>query len=358
MVNVFRRSVVAGTIATAAACMSEMGMKGAMAQLMRVPALDHDKDWLRSAIQAAIQLEFATIPPYLMALWSIKDPAAPAARSILEIVLEEMLHMATMCNILAAIGGTPRLNAPDAIPLYPCALPGGVRPGLEVSLQGFRREAVRTFMAIELPEFGPAAPTTPDRTSQTIGAFYTAIEQALGRLNPAFAVEKQLSGYLGLKKVTRLDEVTEAIRLIKHQGEGSARSPEDTGPGDLSHYYRFAEMYHERRLVKDPASGKWRYEGSSLPPPDTWPVAAVPLGGYQRADVSPAVWNLLTTFDREFTAMLSQLTRAWETGNQDSFDDAVSTMSYGLSDSAVALMKTPIPHGAGNYGPCFRIQIG
>jgi hypothetical protein len=80
------------------------------------------------------------------------------------------------------------------------------------------------------------------------------------------------------------------------------------------------------------------------------------LGGYQRADVSPAIWNLLTTFDREFTAMLTQLTRAWETGSQDSFDEAVSTMSFGLSDPAMALMQMPIPSGHGNYGPCFRIQ--
>lgn len=332
-------------------------MKAAIAQLMRVPAIDHDKDWVREAVEAAIKLEFATIPPYLTALWSIKDPAAPAARSILEIVLEEMLHMATMCNLLTAIGGTPRLNAPGAVPLYPCPLPGGVHPGLEVSLQGFSREAVRTFMAIELPEFGPTAAATTGKTFPTIGAFYTAIEEALGRLDPEFARDKQLSGYLGLKKVTKLDDVSQAIGLIKHQGEGSARSPEDTGPNDLSHYYRFAEMYHERRLVKDPVSGKWLYEGQSFPAPDTWPVAVVPLGGYQRADVSAAIWDLLTTFDREFTSMLSQLSRAWEAGSQDSFDEAVSTMSFGLSDPAVTLMKTPIPSGHGNYGPCFRVGV-
>ncbi|MBV8187935.1 MAG: ferritin-like protein [Alphaproteobacteria bacterium] len=328
-----------------------------MAQLMRVPAPEHDKDWVHDAVQTAIKLEFATIPPYLAALWSIKDPAAPAARSILEIVLEEMLHMATMCNVLAAIGGTPRLNAPGAVPLYPCALPGGVHPGLEVGLQGFSREAVRTFMAIELPEFRPSAPAATKNTFQTIGAFYTAIEETLSRLDPALAPEKQLSGYLGLKKVTKLDDVIQAIRLIKHQGEGSERSPEDTGPGDLSHYYRFGEIYHGRRLVKEPVNGNWLYEGPSLPPTDAWPVAAVPLGGYQRADVSRATWDLLATFDREFTSMLDQLNRAWETGSQDSFDEAVSTMSFGLSDPAVALMKTPIPSGQGNYGPCFRIPM-
>ena len=118
MVNVSRRSVVAGATA-AAACMSGIGLKAAVAQLMRVPAFGHDKEWVHEAVQIAIKLEFATIPPYLTALWSIKDSAAPAARSILEIVLEEMLHMATMCNVLTAIGGTPRLSAPGGVPLYP-----------------------------------------------------------------------------------------------------------------------------------------------------------------------------------------------------------------------------------------------
>ena len=63
-------------------------------------------DWLKKSLQAAITLEFATIPPYLSALWSIKDELHPVAKSIREVAQEEMLHMALACNMLASLGVT------------------------------------------------------------------------------------------------------------------------------------------------------------------------------------------------------------------------------------------------------------
>src|SRR5262245_57028318 len=49
--------------------------------------------WLQNALQSAITLEFATLPPYLTALWSIKNETDPVAISIREVVQEEMQHM-------------------------------------------------------------------------------------------------------------------------------------------------------------------------------------------------------------------------------------------------------------------------
>src|SRR4051794_36780105 len=85
-----------------------------------------DESWLREALQAAVELEFFTIPPYLIALWSIKDESSGPSRTIREIVYEEMQHMALVCNLLAGIGGLPRINSPRSIPLYPRPMPGGV----------------------------------------------------------------------------------------------------------------------------------------------------------------------------------------------------------------------------------------
>ncbi len=51
-------------------------------ELMRVPESEHDLDWLKESLQAAIKLEFATLPPYLAALWSIKQDSDPVAMSI------------------------------------------------------------------------------------------------------------------------------------------------------------------------------------------------------------------------------------------------------------------------------------
>ena len=114
------------------------GTRNTIVDLMRVPPADYNLKWLKNPLQAAVQLEMATIPPYLCAMWSIKDPADPV-RAIRDIVLEEMSHMGTACNVLTAIGGTPRLNTADVVPTYPGPLPGGVHTDLIVSLSGLAR---------------------------------------------------------------------------------------------------------------------------------------------------------------------------------------------------------------------------
>jgi ferritin-like protein len=324
-------------------------------ELMTVPAEEHDLDWLRESLQAAIELEFATIPPYLSAFWSVKNRIDPVARSIREIVREEMLHMGLACNMLTAIGGTPALNTPGSVPVYPGPLPGGVHPELRVSLQGLSRAAARLFMDIEFPENGPVALEATE-AFPTIGAFYTAVLDAFETLQPPLSEDRQLEGPLGLGKVRSLEEVLQAIELIKRQGEGSQDSPEDTGVTDLAHYYRFGEIYHGRKLRKEPETGEWGFNGDPMPFPDVWPMAEVPPGGYQDADVTEQVRALLHELDRIYTTMLNQLQDAWQNGSQDSLDESIGSM-FSLRDPAVSLMQIPIPSGTGTYGPCFRLAV-
>jgi Ferritin-like len=252
-------------------CQREVQMtpKTKIVDLMTVPATAHDLDWLKQSLQAAIELEFATIPPYLCAYWSVKDSLNPSAASIHIIWREEMLHMALACNLLTALGGIPALNDPQLLPVYPGELPGGVHPGLVVSLQALSKDAAKTFMDIELPEGGPIAFAVTG-TFDTIGAFYQAVQDAFDALQPVLSEDRQLKGRLGLTKISNLDQVRQAIALIQHQGEGSKDSPEDTGPGDLAHYYRFGEIFHERALQKDAVTGEWRFDGAPIPLPDAW----------------------------------------------------------------------------------------
>lgn len=321
-------------------------------ELMSDSGIPHDLEWLKRSLQAAITLEFATIPPYLAAYWSIKNGTDPVARSIRTIFLEEMLHMGLACNLLVAIGGHPILNTTDAIPTYPGPLPGGVHPGLEVSLRGLSKDAVKTFMDIEYPAWTPVALESVE-SYPTIGEFYDAIFGAFESLQPTLAVEPQVKGPLGLKKLQTLEQVRQAIQLIKHQGEGSKESPEDTGMTDLAHYYRFGEIYHEKRLRKDPATGVYHFNGEPVPFPEVRPMAAVPAGGYRQNDVTAQVWELLMAFDTLFTTTVNQLHAAWN-GSADSLGDAVDSM-YSMGDPAVSLMEIEIPGGHGNYGPCFRL---
>src|SRR4051794_10597876 len=104
------------------------GPRKTIVDLMQVPPADYNLEWLKNSLQAAVQLEMATIPPYLCAMWSIKDPADPVRAMIRDIVLEEMSHMGTACNMRTAAGGTPRVNTADVVPTYPGPLPGGVHP--------------------------------------------------------------------------------------------------------------------------------------------------------------------------------------------------------------------------------------
>src|SRR5207248_223143 len=138
-------------------------------ELMDVPATQHDLDWLKKSLQAAIKLEFATLPPYLCAEWSVKSGLDPIRRSIHVIVQEEMVHLGLMSNMLTAIGGTPEINRAQALPLYPGPLPDGVHPGLTVSLRGLSTQAARMFMEIEFPEHDPVAVLTAEEFP-TIGA--------------------------------------------------------------------------------------------------------------------------------------------------------------------------------------------
>ena len=116
---------------------------------------------VRRLLQAALELELFTIPPYLTALYSIRDGANAEAAQILQgVVMEEMLHMALVSNVLNAIGGAPCLSAragdaPAGSNVerreYPSAVPH-VQLGIEVSLQRFSPDAISVFQKIEEPE--------------------------------------------------------------------------------------------------------------------------------------------------------------------------------------------------------------
>jgi Ferritin-like len=317
-----------------------------VAALMRVPRDQRDLAWLKTSLQAAIELEFATIPPYLCALWSIKDQSGEVYDRIDSIVLQEMLHMGLACNMLTTIGGSPSINSPGSVPKYPGPLPGGVRPQLTVGLEGLNKRVVSdVFMQIEYPEGGPVA-LILGRTYPTIGAFYQAVLEAFRQLPPgSITGSRQLTaGGVGLTKVTTLAEAERAILEIREQGEGTAQSPlaEDFG-GDFAHYYKFAEIYHEQKLIRLP-DGSWDYKGAPLPFPEVFPMAAVPAGGYPES----------LEFDRLFIAMLGRLQQAWSDGDAAELTGAIRAMSS-LGEVARSLMQKPRSDGAGNLGPCFRL---
>src|SRR5947207_721668 len=129
--------------------------------MMKVNPRDRDLGWLMGSLQAAIELELSTLPPYLCGMWSIKDPSVGspggvAYQLIDSVVRQEMTHMGLVCNMLTGIGGTPEIAAGYRNNImYPGNLPGGVRPELTVYLSGLTKPYVHdVFMEIEFPEKG------------------------------------------------------------------------------------------------------------------------------------------------------------------------------------------------------------
>ena len=155
---------------------------------------ERDVDWLKRMLQFAVQLEFATIPPYLTAYWSVKTTTTSIVQNMIySVALQEMLHMGLVCNILTSLGATPQIAATSAIPEYPGHLPGRVHPTLWVDLRPLSRELIAdTFMVIEEPE-GGAIRYSQGQTYPTIGAFYSAIQSCISKLpDSAFAGGRQV----------------------------------------------------------------------------------------------------------------------------------------------------------------------
>jgi hypothetical protein len=221
---------------------------------------------LQLALQKAIELEHATIPPYLTAYYTLRGTSAggKAARQIIHsIVVEEMLHMHLACNILNAIGGAPLINTPGFIPTYPGPLPMGIggADGLVVGIKRYSKATVQnTFMEIEEPENPIHIPVKTMALEsiapsfETIGQFYTAIGNEIVRLNKEGNIFTGDPGrQVGTVIVKDVDSALAAIATIVTQGEGTPTSPADS-PTEYAHYYRFEELFMGMRIVVDPKS--------------------------------------------------------------------------------------------------------
>jgi len=188
---------------------------------------------LREHLQTAVEIEHATLPPYLCALYSIEDGSnSEAAEVIQSVVLEEMLHLTLAANMLNAVGGSPVLDAPNLLPAHPTFLPHSDR-SVELSLRPFSPETLEAFIAVEKP--GPYDGLPEDDAFETIGQFYRAIEDALNRLTVELGEAAVFSGdpvrqvtdaaYYGgagrIVGVTDLESAKRALAEIIEQGEGA-----------------------------------------------------------------------------------------------------------------------------------------
>jgi hypothetical protein len=321
-----------------------------------------DVDGLRSALQSAIELEHATLPTYLYALYSIKPGQNTEIAGLLRsVILEEMLHMRLACNILNAIGGSPVIDRPGFIPTYPGPLPGAVEGGLVVPLGPFSQDLVENvFMVIEEPEDPPEFPGRLELASHvTIGQFYTAIAKQIKAAGEGIFTgdpARQVTGGLGsyhVAPITGVASAVAAIETIVEQGEGTTTEPFDA-EGELAHYYRFAEINRGRSLVANPT-----------PPPDyAYAGAAIPFdpAGVRRLVVNPSTESYAPgsaarqandNFNYTYTSLLRSL-HATFNGQPDELLTAVGLME---SCKQQAIDMGTLAVGDGTVGgPSFSYQ--
>ncbi|GGZ70499.1 ferritin-like protein [Streptomyces echinoruber] len=341
-------------------------------ELLQQPPEHRDADWLKDALQQAVMLELATLPPYLCGMWSIENPDedSDVFDALKEVVFDEMSHLGLVGNLLTTIGGTPRLADENVVPKYPGPLPGGVRPGLSVSLGGLTRESLDMFSRMEQPEEPISLVGRSPRI--TIGGFYAAVLEAFRGHADLITGARQLTRNMAhhgagnnVVAITSFPQVEAAIKVIREQGEGTSASPENPYPGavgELAHFYVFREILHGRKLIRvseNPA--RWDFEGDEIRMPRTLPMGRVPKGGWgagNSAVPDPETRKLLDSFNQSYSSMLRALEQAWRTDlpakAKELLNKAVSQM-FTLQEPARALMRRPLPGGGGKtYGPEFR----
>ncbi|AYJ47249.1 ferritin-like domain-containing protein [Rhodococcus sp. P1Y] len=326
---------------------------------------------LREHLQWAIELEHATIPPYMYALYSLDlSRNAEAAQVISSVFVEEMLHLALAANLLNAVGGQPRIDSPDLLPVYPHSLPHS-DGSVHVNLAPFGHDALELFMQIEKP----ASATAPAQSDgyRTIGQFYAAIEVGIRTLCDSLGEdvvfcgdpERQLheihfSSTAGnIVPVTNLASALSALKEIVEQGEGAARTDAWDGSKDVfhpqldevAHYYRFVELKNGKRFrIGDtpqtgPTGGDIAVDFDGVRPLRTNPTVGDHAPG-------SAIRLAQEEFNNSYCLVLYLLDETFN-GNPREMNTAIGAM-FTLKAQALALTSMPTGDGHTMAGPTFE----
>jgi hypothetical protein len=227
----------------------------------------------------AAELEHLIMGQYLYAAFSLKDrdkdglepehltTARRWKHELLAIAAQEMLHLALVQNLLAAVGAAPRLARPN-MPLPPAAYPAGV----QIALLPFGETALRHFAFLERPEGMEMAdaeevaalakaeelPHEEDdeigphlQDFSTVGHLYRSVEDGIDSLAGRMGEERLFIGparaqatsehfrWPELVAVTDLASAHAAIDTIVEQGEGLR------GEWKEAHFGRLVRMLDE-----------------------------------------------------------------------------------------------------------------
>ena len=260
------------------------------------------KTWSKKEIyehlQHALDLELWTVPLYLTAAYSIKGLKGTAqkdypdaAKLILSVVVQEMLHIELVCNLSNALGYSPKFNRPqyDAAKGIPFIhpehnhLPSEIK-GYTVQCGPLNENSLKLFCAIEFPHLSASTNWTEKKEYRSIAEFYLALREAILHHWDDLFVGKERNtkqklnfseygGTHGFSQVVTDKKGAEmAIEAIIEQGEGAHADhvPADFQPhipkdapehaswfkGDWSHYEKFFYLLHNQDNIPELYPGK------------------------------------------------------------------------------------------------------
>ena len=253
---------------------------------MEAPVRIENRAQLIYLLTEAAEIEHGVMCCYLFAAFSMKKSVDEGITQeqveiikrwrgvIMQVAIEEMVHMCLACNLLTAIGAAPHVRRPN--------LPSSNRaygPGFSLEFTPFNRDTMATFVFIERPvsqesEFTQGENTSlpslssgnfsdifsSERNYETIGHLYRGVEDGFRYLAQKYGEEGLFIGppesqiidrYFNMPSlipVTDLASAIAAIEGIVEQGEGARIEDEN------SHYARFVGLLNEydEILKKDP----------------------------------------------------------------------------------------------------------
>lgn len=307
-------------------------------------------------VKSAVALEHATLPPYLTAYYSIVPGTnKEVADTILDVAIEEMLHMCIACNLLNAIGGKVDIHNEAFIPHYPTHLPLDINHALEISCEKVSiKQLTEVFMEIEEPEH-PLEFLAEDGTLfedehpviGSIGLFYTSIQKQFLKIggnlpgDPSLQITQMHFPGSELFGIYTVDDAAKAIEVIIEQGEGSAHKPVDLF-NDLAHYYRFAEVAAGRKLIEDAsAPGGFSYTGREIHLDENGIHPIHPNTRLKELPEGTEGRIAAEKFAKEYTLLLENLHQAFN-GHPDRIKATFSGM-HALSALAEKLVTMPYP---------------
>jgi hypothetical protein len=339
-------------------------------------------------LQSAIELEHSTLPPYLCAMCTIVPGSNSDSVEIVRgVVLEEIAHLALCANVLNAVGGSPNIDHPRFVPEYPIYLPDGERD-LRVHLLKFSKEAIKTFLKLELQSKVPAK--SDQRGSRKAGShrlmamgdryhttaeFYEAIkngirylvekhgEKKVFRGDPGRQIMHDFDGTGGARivPVEDLRTAETALAMITPHAEGLSHSILDSDRKEfgqrteVAHYFRFQQIMLGRYYnagdrpghpTGRPLEVDWNSVYNMAPDPKT--------NQYPR---DSNVRRHSERFNRLYTQFLRQLHLAFN-GNRELLAPAVAGM-FELQYDGLELVVSPFPGRQGvTAGPCFEYADG